>query len=71
MHPTIANDLYFNEFDIIRLLLEYGEFDVFIQENEIKVKQYMYQEIVEGEMLLQDAVFAKIFDIYFTSMQSG
>lgn len=71
VHPTIANDLYFNEFDIIRLLLEYGEFDVFIQENEIKVKQYMYQEIVEGEMLLQDAVFAKIFDIYFTSMQSG
>ncbi|HON52458.1 MAG TPA: DNA primase [Bacteroidales bacterium] len=71
VHATMSNELYYNEFDIIRLLLEYGEYDVFIHSVETKVKYYMYQEIVEGEMLLQNPVFSKIFDTYYTYMQQG
>lgn len=71
MSPDVSNDLYFNEFDIIRLLLEYGEHDALINHIETKVKHYIYQEIVEGEMLLQDTVYSKIFDTYFTFIQSG
>lgn len=63
---SVENLLYYNEFDILRLLITFGDMEFSHLGTAISVKHYIYKEIVEGDMLFTHEVLSAMFDIYYT-----
>ncbi len=52
-----------HEQDLIRILLNFGDAELYMEEDKISVAKYIVQEILSDDLSFQHPVFARIFDI--------